>query len=99
MTMYINIQGLPIELSTETVNAFKAHAEFCSAGAEWLVKNDPKLNFEYPLIEAVNNSIRRDCDAALENLTRLVHAACLGEIDLSNLDKEDYWQQLEELLF
>ena len=96
--MYINIQGLPVELSAETIKAFQTHAEFCSHGTDWLVKNDPKLKLEAPLIGDVDNCIRRDCAAALENLMRLLHAACVGEVDFSSMDKDDYWQQLQELL-
>ena len=96
--MYINIQGLPVELSEETIKAFKAHADFCSNGTKWLVSNDPKSKLETPLINAVDDCIRRDCVAALENLTRLLQAACTSDIDYFNLNKDDYWEQLENLL-
>lgn len=44
--MYIDIQGLPIKISPETIEAFLAHREFCSPGTDWLGKMTPNANWK-----------------------------------------------------
>jgi hypothetical protein len=96
--MYISIQGLPVKLSEKTIQAIRAHKDFCSAGSGWLVKNDPESRLEMPLIQAVDDSIQEDCEAALEKILNIFRDACHGEFDFSNLDKDDYWEQLSHLV-
>jgi hypothetical protein len=95
--MYIDIQGLPIKISPETIEAFLAHREFCSPGTDWLGKNDPKCKLEAQLIEQVDARVQRDCERALSNLMEFLHYACREGVQFSNLDKDDYWSQLEGL--
>ena len=96
--MYISIQGLPVKLSEKTIQAFRAHKDFCSAGSGWLVKNDAQAKLEMPLIEAVDHSIQKDCVASLEEILNLLRDACYGGFDFSKLDKDDYWKQLSHLV-
>lgn len=87
-----------MKLSEKTTEAFRAHQVFCSAGSEWLASHDSKARLERPLIDAIQGSIRQDCLASLEEILEIFRDACNGEFDLSNLDMDDYWEQLDNLL-
>lgn len=96
--MYITIQGFPVKLSDKTIQAFQAHKSFCSAGSGWLAIHDPKSKLELPLIQAVDSSIQDDCLASLEEILKVLHDACCGGLDFSNLNKDDYWEQLTQMV-
>ena len=92
----IEIVGVKVAISQETVDAFEEHSAYCSAGTDWLVRNDPKAHKEQELIESVKDAIKADFDVAISGLTPAQQED--AEEAFFELREDDWWDDLGEAI-
>jgi len=92
----IEIVGVKVAISQETVDAFEEHSAYCSAGTDWLVRNDPKAYKEQELIESVKDAIKADFDVAISGLTE--EEKDNAEEEFFDLTEDDWWDDLAEAI-
>jgi len=92
----IEIVGIKVTVSQETVDAFEEHSAYCSAGTDWLVRNDPKAHKEQELIESVKDAIKADFDVAISGLTE--EEKDNAEEEFFDLTENDWWDDLAEAI-
>jgi hypothetical protein len=67
--VYMNIGKVEVEISKETLAAFRQHKLFCEEGEAWLLQNDPKALHESDLIHEISVSLQIDISGAIKNLS------------------------------
>ena len=92
----IEIVGIKVTVSQETVDAFEEHSAYCSAGTDWLVRNDPKAHKEQELIESVKDAIKADFDVAISGLTE--EEKDNAEEEFFDLTEDDWWDDLAQAI-
>jgi len=92
----IEIVGVKVAISQETVDAFEEHSAYCSAGTDWLVRNDPKAYKEQELIESVKDAIKADFEVAISGLTE--EEKDNAEEEFFDLTEDDWWDDLAEAI-
>jgi hypothetical protein len=92
----IEIVGVKIAISQETVDAFEEHSAYCSAGTDWLVRFDPKAHKEQELIESVKDAIKADFDVAISGLTE--EEKDNAEEEFFDLTEDDWWDDLAQAI-
>ena len=90
----IEIVGIKVTVSQETVDAFEEHSAYCSAGTDWLVRNDPKAHKEQELIESVKDAIKADFDVAISGLTEEERYELSDEF--MELEDQEWWEYLSD---
>ena len=92
----IEIVGVKVAISENTVDAFEGHAAFCSAGQAWLIRNDPEAYKEQELIELVKEALEADFQAAISGLTADEQDEFSDEF--SDLREDDWWYDLADAI-
>jgi hypothetical protein len=92
----IEIAGIRVTVSQETVDAFEEHSAYCSAGTDWLVRFDPKAHKEQELIESVKDAIKADFDVAISGLAE--EEKDNAEEEFFDLTENDWWDDLAEAI-
>jgi hypothetical protein len=92
----IEIVGIKVTVSQETVDAFEEHSAYCSAGTDWLVRFDPKAHKEQELIESVKDAIKADFDVAISGLTE--EEKDNAEEEFFDLTEDDWWDDLAQAI-
>ena len=92
----IEIVGVKVAISQETVDAFEEHSAYCSAGTDWLVRNDPKAHKEQELIESVKDAIKADFEVAISGLTE--EEKDNAEEEFFDLTEDDWWDDLAQAI-
>ena len=92
----IEIVGIKVTVSQETVDAFEEHSAYCSAGTDWLVRFDPKAHKEQELIESVKDAIKADFDVAISGLTE--EEKDKAEEEFFDLTEDDWWDDLAQAI-
>ena len=92
----IEIVGVKVAISENTVDAFEGHAAFCSAGQAWLIRNDPEAYKEQELIELVKEALEADFQAAISGLTADEQDEFSDEF--SDLRVDDWWYDLADAI-
>ena len=92
----IEIVGVKVAISENTVDAFEGHAAFCSAGQAWLIRNDPEAYKEQELIELVKEALKADFEAAISGLTEDEQDEFSDEF--SDVREDDWWYDLEDAI-
>jgi len=92
----IEIVGIKVTVSQETVDAFEEHSAYCSAGTDWLVRFDPKAHKEQELIESVKDVIKADFDVAISGLTE--EEKDNAEEEFFDLTEDDWWDDLAQAI-
>ena len=92
----IEIVGIKVTVSQETVDAFEEHSAYCSAGTDWLVRFDPKAHKEQELIELVKDSLKADFQVAISGLTPAQQDD--AEEEFFDLTEDDWWDDLAEAI-
>jgi len=92
----IEIVGIKVTVSQETVDAFEEHSAYCSAGTDWLVRFDPKAHKEQELIESVKDAIKADFEVAISGLTE--EEKDNAEEEFFDLTEDDWWDDLAQAI-
>ena len=92
----IEIVGIKVAVSQNTVDAFDDHAAYCSAGSAWLIRNDPKAHKEEELIELVKDSLKADFEVAVSGLTPAQQDDAAEAF--FELREDDWWDDLGEAI-
>ena len=92
----IEIVGIKVTVSQETVDAFEEHSAYCSEGTDWLVRFDQKAHKEQELIESVKDAIKADFDVAISGLTPAQQED--AEEAFCALREDDWWDDLGEAI-
>jgi hypothetical protein len=48
----------PFKTTQEIRDAYEAHQAYCSAGPDWLIRNDPECQHEQVLLEEISTQIQ-----------------------------------------
>ena len=92
----IEVVGVKVAISQNTLDAFDDHAAYCSAGSAWLVRNDPKAHKEQELIELVKDAIKADFEVAISGLNPAQQED--AEEAFFELREDDWWDDLGEAI-
>jgi hypothetical protein len=57
------------QISQQTIDAVQAHADFCNAGIDCLVRNDPDAQIEMTHIDNMRDCLESDLLCAIQYLT------------------------------
>jgi hypothetical protein len=92
----IEIVGVKVAISQNTVDAFEGHAAFCSLGQAWLIRNDPEAYKEQELIELVKEALTVDFKVAISGLTEDEQDEFSDEF--SDVREDDWWYDLGDAI-
>lgn len=92
--MQIEINGLAVEVSEKTLDAYDAHSAYCSAGIDWLISNDPRCEQESKLIQEIHDSLDDDYKLAVDNMLSIVHDSLMDAYNLSK-HSNDFFEVIE----
>jgi hypothetical protein len=92
----IEIVGVKVAVSQETVEAFEEYAAYRSAGTDWLIRFDPKANKVQELIELVKDAIKADFDVAISGLTE--EEKDNAEERFFDLTEDDWWDDVAKAI-
>lgn len=67
--MFMDINGHNVQISQQTIDAVHAHAAFCSAGIDWLLRNDSDAKLEMGHIEKMRECLLSDLLCSIQHLT------------------------------
>lgn len=96
--MHIFINKVVVTISQETIDAVLEHSVFCSAGTEWLVRNDPCCDLEREYIEQIQDCLRRDVEQTIQGFTLNEQDDFWDEVDFLNEDHDECVRDLIDLV-
>lgn len=96
--MYIEINGIAVKLSDATLNAYDDHVAYCSAGTDWLIRNDPDCQHESMLIQELLDHLSVDYERAVELSIEDMRESLLLDVDFIQEHASGYFDLIDEAI-